>query len=67
MSKRKATLVSNEDAVRDILNFVERDDGNIENILSHILDDNVKCERDKYEQLSDKENDGPVTQRVESC
>ena len=34
MSKRKATLVLYEEAVRDTLNFVEGDDGDMETILS---------------------------------
>ena len=68
MSKRKATLVSYEDAVQDILNFVEGYDRDLENILPPILDDYVECERDKHEQLSDEENDDPVTKRrVSRC
>ena len=34
MSKRKVTLVLYEEAVRDTLNFVEGDDGDMETILS---------------------------------
>lgn len=66
MSKRKATLASNKDAVQDILNFVEGDDADIENILQPIIDDYVEWERDKHEQ-SDAENDDPVIQGRISC
>ena len=67
MSKRKATLASNKDAVQDILNFVEGDDADIENILEPIIDDYVEWERDKHEQSSDAENDDPVIQGRISC
>ena len=44
MSKRKATLASYEEAVRDILNFAEGDDGDIETIASPLVHDNVEFE-----------------------
>ena len=55
MSKRKATLASYEGAVRDILNFAEGDDGDIETIASPLVHDNVEFEQGEYEQSSDEE------------
>lgn len=63
MSKRKVTTVSYEDAVRNILNFVEGDDGGIENIPLPLIDNNAEFERGKYELSSDEEYNDPVTQR----
>ena len=63
MSKRKVTTVSYEDAVRNILNFVEGDDGGIENIPLSLIDNNAEFERGKYELSSDEEYNDPVTQR----
>ena len=63
MSKRKVTTVSYEDAVRNILNFVEGDDGGIENIPLPLIGNNAEFERGKYEQSSDEEHNDPVTQR----
>ena len=64
MSKRKATLASYEEAVRDILNFAEGDDGDIETIASPLVHDNVEFEQGEYEQSSDEEKGDSVRQRL---